>query len=210
MPISVILVSSGIFHPNLLARATLRRILSGAERFSLRKVASLEQAVELDWADYAALVLYVHHKRISDEALAWLDGYLRGGGGLLALHSASASFKALQRYQAMLGGRFRAHGRVSRFRVRPGEGAARQFGVDAPFEVFDERYLHEMIEVDSVDFVSEGPEGAEPFVWTRRHGAGRVCYCAAGHTAASLRHPQVQRILVNGLIWAAGNGSEGR
>jgi type 1 glutamine amidotransferase len=55
-----------------------------------------------------------------------------------------------------------------------------------------------------VHYVSRAGDAPEPFVWTRRHGDGRVCYCAAGHTTSSMRHPAVQRLILQGLRWCIG------
>nr|WP_272212313.1 ThuA domain-containing protein [Marinicella sp. W31]MDC2878226.1 ThuA domain-containing protein [Marinicella sp. W31] len=42
-----------------------------------------------------------------------------------------------------------------------------------------------------------------PVVFTTTHGAGRVFYCALGHTADELKIPHVRTILTRGLLWAA-------
>ncbi len=200
----ILMISSGVFHPNLLARFWFERNLMRSGHFQFSRAASLEALAKLDMAEFAAIVLYVHHKTLSAAALERLDAYLGGGGGLLAVHSASASYKQSDAFAAILGGRFSAHGPVSSFSVRPITLGANPFRVREEFSIKDERYLHEVKAVDCVDFVSEGPDGMEPFVWRRAHGSGRICYCAAGHTAAGVRHPGVQQILVDGLLWAAG------
>jgi len=42
-----------------------------------------------------------------------------------------------------------------------------------------------------------------PQIWTRRHGKGRVFYCALGHCAKDFQIPEVLEIVRRGLLWAA-------
>ena len=205
--IPVLCVSSGLFHPSLSARWALQRALAGAHRFELSRVSSLEQLPLLNPDNFRALVLYMHQKSITSEALGCLDQYVRRGGGLLAVHSAAASFKQEPRYHALLGGRFDRHGPVERFSVQPGLVEDEIFSLRGLFTLRDERYLHQLVGEVRVHYASLSGGTPEPFVWTRRHGAGRVCYCAAGHTSESMRHPAVRRILIEGLAWAAGESA---
>ncbi len=200
----VLLVSSGLFHPSLPCRLALLGLLGGARRFELVRAASLERLPGLDMERFHALVLYIHQKAISPAALDCLERFVRRGGGLLALHSAAASFKAEARYHALLGGSFFTHGPVERFSVQPGQVEDEIFSQRGLFSLRDERYLHRLASEVRVHYASLAGGKPEPFVWTRLHGAGRVCYCAAGHTLESLRHPAVRRIILEGLAWAAG------
>jgi type 1 glutamine amidotransferase len=219
MAIPILLISQGIFHPSLLCRYWLKQGLDAARRFEIYTAPSIEFLRALDTgpfqADepyraptpYKAIVLYFHRKTISAEALDRLDGYIRQGGGCLAIHSASASFKMEPRYFEILGGRFSRHGPVGAFAVQPVDPGG-IFSQTGPFTLRDEAYLHDFGSAaphqNTVHFAAEINGQREPLVWTRQHGAGRVCTIAAGHTAASLRHPTIQKILIEGLQWAAG------
>lgn len=202
----IVLVSQGWIHPDLFARRALRQTLQDAGVASL-ELPSLERLPEVSLSEYRAVVLYFHHKSISPAALKSLDEYVRRGGGLLAIHSAAASFKEEEDYTALLGGRFVSHGKVGDFRVEPVGGYEEIFGEFEPFTAHDERYLHETDPSIRVHFVSRAGGRTEPFAWTRRHDDGRVCYCAAGHTAASMRHPAIRRLLLAGLEWCAGGAA---
>jgi type 1 glutamine amidotransferase len=199
-----LLVSAGIFHPPLAGRLALRRILEGAGGFYLETAASLEALPGLDLSRFRAVILYFHHKSVSAEALSRLEGFLQAGGGCLGIHSASASFKGQGRYFELLGGRFSSHGPVDTYTIFPTQPADPIFGSLSPFEIRDERYLHEYDPENTIHFYTPVGEKREPVVWTRRCGEGRACYCSAGHTASSLRHPAIQQVLIRGLRWAAG------
>jgi len=42
-----------------------------------------------------------------------------------------------------------------------------------------------------------------PVAWTKYYGQGRVFYCSLGHHAAVVRQPEVLRLCLRGLLWAA-------
>lgn len=206
---SVLLISDGIVHPPMLGRFWLRRGLKAMPGYRFQRLASLEALPGLTLKSFQGMVLYVHHETLSAAALENLEGFVRQGGGLLAVHSASASFKQEERYFAILGGRFREHGPIELFRVQPATPQDEVFREAAAFSVTDELYRHEYDPDNRVHFytavdTTTGTE-REPVVWTRSYGHGRVCYCALGHTAATIRHTQVQQILQRGLTWVCGN-----
>ena len=203
--IPILYVSSGLTHPSLPARLAVQSALAASQRFALSRVSSLERLPFLNLDHIQAMVLYIHHKTISESALDCLERFLQRGGGLLGIHSVSASFKTEPRFHALLGGRFDKHGPVETFSVQPGLVEDEIFSARGLFALRDERYLHKLVGDVRVHYASLSGGDPEPFVWTRRHGAGRVCYCAAGHTLEGVRHPAVQRILIEGLTWAAGD-----
>jgi type 1 glutamine amidotransferase len=196
------LVTDGIFHPPLAGRLALQRALRevGAYRFSL--AGGLEELPD-DFGDAAALVLYFHQVTISKEALDRLDRFVDGGGGVLALHSATASFKEEPHYFEILGGRFTGHGPVSTFELRPTAEADVFEGIPF-FTVRDECYLHDTSPDIQVHFTAQVGRLTVPAVWTHRYGDGRVCYAVPGHRTSSIRNPYFQEVLRRGLDWVSG------
>jgi type 1 glutamine amidotransferase len=173
--------------------------------YRFQRVASLEALPGLKAESFRGMVLYIHHETISPAALESLEGFVRQGGGLLAVHSASASFKQEERYLDILGGSFREHGPIERFRVEPVVDQDEVFDAISAFSVTDELYRHDYDPDNRIHFHTPVGEEHEPVVWTRRYGQGRVCYCALGHTVSTMHHPQVQQILRRGLGWACGH-----
>jgi type 1 glutamine amidotransferase len=204
----ILLVSAGVVHPSWLGRVWLREFLESLAGYRVRRVSSLEDIKKRTLSQYAAMVLYFHRKNVSAEALQALGHYTRSGGGLLALHSASASFKAQERYFGILGGRFERHGPVQEFLVQPAAQPEAAFQGMAAFHIKDELYRHTWDPQNEIQFFTQVEGMQEPVVWTRRFGMGRVCYCALGHRAAVLRHPAVQQILRQGLAWACRSDTE--
>jgi type 1 glutamine amidotransferase len=199
----VLLVSDGLVHPSLVGRFWLRRALTALPGYRFRRVSSLEALPRLPPDSFRAIVLYVHHSTISLAALEHLKTFLERGGGLLAVHSASASFKEEPRYHDILGGRFVGHGPVEAFVVQPAVSQDEAFGDVSEFSVRDELYRHEYDAANRIHFHTRVDQECEPVVWTRRRGRGRVCYCALGHTASVMRHPRVHQILRRGLAWVS-------
>ena len=204
MDTQVLLVSDGLFHPSLPCRFWLRRALTALPGYRFAHASSLEALPRLSLDPFRAIVLYVHHDTLSAAALDCLDAYLERGGGLLALHSASASYKEEPRFYDILGGRFVTHGPVEEFAVQPSSPEDEIFRDIPEFSVRDELYRHEYDPANRIHLHTRVGEEREPVVWTRRRGQGRVCYCALGHTVGAVRHPQVQQVLHRGLAWVGG------
>lgn len=201
METPILLVSDGLVHPSVLCRFWLRRALAALPGYRYQQAASLESLVSLPPDSFRAIVVYVHHDTLSAAALECLDLFLSQGGGLLALHSASASFKDEPRYYDILGGRFDHHGPVEDFVVQGADRGDEIFGGIPSFSVRDELYRHEYDAANRIHFCTAVGDDREPIVWTRYQGQGRVCYCALGHTVSVMREAYVQQILQRGLSW---------
>jgi type 1 glutamine amidotransferase len=195
---NVLLVSDGIFHPPFLGRMVLHKTLKQTDDFTFRHVSSLEK-LPSDVDSFSAFVLDYHHKTISDSALKQLDDFVRNGGGILAIHAATASFKQSMPYFKILGGRFIGHGKVERLTVESLKGEI--FGSSGDFFVRDELYIHELEPGIEVHFTAKHEGKDVPVVWTYQHGNGKVCYAVPGHTSATMSNPTYQKILQRGLKW---------
>jgi type 1 glutamine amidotransferase len=197
----ILLISRGVLHPTLRARRLLRAALSTGGSIRLHEINSIEK-LPPDLERYAAVVLYFHQKEISESALTRLEEYVASGGGLLGVHSATASFKQQPRYHRLLGGRFTGHGAIKPFAVVPcgDEGI---FSGLSPFTIRDELYFHDLQPDINAHFCSWAESGAVPVVWTRQQGQGRVCYVMFGHTISAIRDESVRQVLQRGLDWVS-------
>jgi type 1 glutamine amidotransferase len=202
----VLLISDGFFHPPFLARRAVRETLETTAGTHFTQVGHLNDLLGLDVERYRAMVLYFHHKQADPEAFAAFERFVRRGGGILAIHSATASFKDQAReergrYFEILGGRFTGHGPVEAFAVQPAGGIDPTFEGIKPFAVKDELYLHDLQPDIRIQFASLHEGELQPLVWTRQEGDGRVCYVGPGHRAQTMQQPPVQAILQRGLLW---------
>ena len=194
----ILLVTDGDSHPTLLGRLILHVTLRKLDGFSFEHVSSLEKLpASLD--SYSALVLYYHHERISDSALGKLDEFVKRGGGILAIHATTASFKETMPYFKILGGRFIGHGKVEDFEVQKVRDDIFN-GIDN-FVITDELYIHELEPNIEVHFTAKLDGKDVPVAWTYRYGKGKVCYAVPGHTTGTMKNKTYQEVLKRGLAW---------
>ena len=196
----ILLVTDGIFHPPYTARMELNKTLGKLEDFSFDHIRSMER-LPMDLEHYSALVLYFHHKEISASALEALKRFVTNGGGVLAIHSATASFKQTKEYFEILGGRFTGHGAVETIQVKGKRSEI--FGHIGNLVIKDELYLHELEPGIVVHFTAKHAGQDVPVVWTYCYGKGKVCYAVPGHTTKTMRSPAYQEILLRGLRWVS-------
>lgn len=198
----VLLVTDGIFHPPFLARINLHKTLAELDSFEFQHIRSMEKLPGY-LKDFSAIVIFLHHKKISNRALAQLDDFVSNGGGILGIHSATAAYKEQLHYFEILGGRFVGHGTVAPFTIKPVPES--DIFADIPaFTVKDELYIHELQPGITPHFTTTH-EGQEiPVVWTYRYGQGRVCYAVPGHRTETMQNETYQKILQRGLIWVCG------
>lgn len=194
---NILLVTDGTFHPPLVGRLRLHKMFSQMDGFSFEHVSSLEK-LPADLSSFSALVLHFHHKTISPSALERLDTFVKNGGGILAIHAATASFKQTLPYFKILGGRFVGHGAVERFQVERLEGGIFDIG---DFEVRDELYIHDLEPDIEVHFTAKHEGKDVPVVWTKQYGKGKVCYAVPGHTTGTMGNKTYQEVLKRGLEW---------
>ncbi len=64
----VLLITDGIFHPPYFGRVALKKALAELDGFEFQHVRSMEK-LPADLKDFSALVIYLHHKKISQSAL---------------------------------------------------------------------------------------------------------------------------------------------
>jgi type 1 glutamine amidotransferase len=201
MPKNILMITDGRLHPPLMGRFWLRYVLAGMQGFNFARVNSMEEILNLDLSGFHGMVLYFHHDVISEDALNAFDAFVSGGGGALAIHSVTASFKESDHFTEIIGGKFTEHGPVEAFTVMPVKPKNEIFGGIQEFQVTDELYLHDLQPDIKTHFNALHQDQLVPMVWTRHHGTGRVCYACPGHRAASMRVVQYQQVLMRGLEW---------
>lgn len=133
---------------------------------------------------------------------AFVD-YVRGGKGLLVVHSGSAGYSEMPVLRGLMGGTFLQHPPQCPVTVEPKEGHPLTAGC-IPFTLSDEHY-HMALDDDGADvfLTTTSEHGSQPGGWTRLEGEGRVCLLTPGHTAEVWLHPSFQALLRNGLRWCS-------
>ena len=201
----ILYVSDGFFHPSFRARRTVWKLLKAVPGVQVTEVKTLNYLLTLNMNRFKGIVLYVHHKHIALDTMAALAQFVQSGGGLLAIHSATASFKQEPRYFDLIGGRFTGHGPVESITIRPSAENDEIFGDIGEFTVKDELYLHDLKPDILTHFETIYQGSSAPMVWTRYVENGRCCYVCPGHRAETMQQPEIQEILRRGLKWTCVN-----
>jgi len=75
-------------------------------------------------------------------------------------------------------------------------------GID-DFEVEDEIYISAYEPTLHILASAEWHNRAHPMAWVKRYGNGRVFYTTLGHTANTFKQPAMQKLITQGVRWAA-------
>jgi type 1 glutamine amidotransferase len=151
---------------------------------------------------------------------AFID-YVEGGGGLLAVHTATVAGKNTEALEKLLGCKFITHPNDCPVTVQP----VKAHPVTKDVGMFCEKDEHYRLDVypdaDILLASYSPPQGEEskyqedpyhnttawvcPAGLVRTQGKGRVCVLTPGHHLAVWHNAQFQQLLVNALNWCAGN-----
>ena len=179
---------------------------------------SLEVYADVDYiCGFDVIVQNWTMGEILPDELRGLTTAVTRGTGLAGWHGGIVdSFRMATDYLQMVGGQFAAHPHdivdydVS---IRPERRDHPIMTGVADFSVHSEQYwmltdpLSTVLATTTVP-VRDGDPWQEPVespvVWTRNWGKGRIFVNTIGHTPGDLVIPQIQRLTVNGIQWAAG------
>jgi type 1 glutamine amidotransferase len=140
-------------------------------------------------------------EQLTDAQVDGLVRWVRAGGGLLAVHSATVVGNSNPAYEALLGGAFISHPPQFAFTVYP---VSHEHPITAGIEAFtvhDEFYVQRYDRSVSIHMVALDRGVAQPMVWTRAEGAGRVAHIAMGHSELVWNLPPYRQLLQQAAAW---------
>ena len=141
---------------------------------------------------------------------AALQGFVEGGGGVVAIHAASDSHYNWPWYGKMIGGHFARHPQgtpTGQLTVTaPGDPAVTS--LPKSIRRTDEWYYFDdydptsklLITLDPAS-IGEKDVNPNPMAWSHNVGRGRVFYTAMGHTKESYSEPWFLTLVGGGLDW---------
>jgi uncharacterized protein len=204
---NVLVLCDDYWHPARTPRAGLAPLEKAGFQFDWIENAEEWSAERM--AAYHAVILTKSNNVSSSDRAPWVTpeveaafrDYVRGGNGLLVIHSGSAEYGDLPVLRGLLGGVFASHPPQCPVTVRPEAGHLLTTG-SAPFTLVDEHYFMDMDDpgVD-VFMLTQSEHGSQPGGWTRREGEGRVCVLTPGHNLHVWLHPSYQTLILNSLRW---------
>lgn len=208
--VRILVFCDDLYHPAATVRAGLAPLAHNGP-FAFDWVEDASRWDPRILAGYNAVLLAKSNVCSSTDKTPWLAGptehalgdFVRGGGGLVAVHSGTASYKDWPSVRAVLGGVFVGHPPPGLVTVRPRCGHPLCVGVEAPFVIHDEHYQMVLDDPEMEIFLqSETAHGRQPAGWIRREGRGRVAVLTPGHFADVWLHADMQVLLRNALRWA--------
>lgn len=180
--------------------------------------AHLAKLAELKPGDFHAVVFYTVGQSLTPEQESGLKNYVDAGGGVVALHGASASFGHSQTWFRTIGARFAGHAPgLHPLTISVTDPAHPIMKGVGEFQITDEEYTHrfpEGVERHVIARFKERPantsekNGNNDCVWTIQQGKGRVVYSALGHGEEAWTNPAWQKMIVQSILWAAGQPRE--
>ena len=180
----------------------------GAEQWDMLTVNALHWRMEIDrYADVRDRDAF----DLSGADGELISGFVHGGGGLLALHTAVICFDAEPHWHALTGAAWNwdrsSHPPVAELAVQITEAGRRHpitAGIE-PFCIVDELYGLLDGADDFEPLLTATRDGVvHPLLWARPVGAGRVVTDLLGHGVESVTHPAHRTILQRAARWSLG------
>ncbi len=196
----VLMIIGGTAHPFESCASILKTALEVGGQFALE--ITQDRSALADPSSYDAVILYTFGGELTADQEQGLVGYVRGGGGLVAIHCANAKLDKYGDYTEMVGTVFITHGPVSDFTVETSPDAASYLPrLTSSFDIMDEFYVCERRTQAELRVFQEGLWQFERhhMGYVRDYGQGRVLYTALGHDERAFNHPDFQDLIFKGL-----------
>jgi uncharacterized protein (TIGR03000 family) len=178
--------------------------------------AHMERLADAKRSDYDVLLFYTSGYKMNENQERAIKRFLDEGGGIVAIHGASLTFANSDFWFKLVGARFKGH--------IPGTHKLNIVITDTKhpitrgvhdFTIVDEEYKHKFADVPKhvLARFRERPPASDQsenmdILWTRDVGKGRLFYSALGHDAKAWGNPSWQKLMVQGICWAAGRPRE--
>lgn len=197
----LIIACSDEYHP----LETLGEMMSGWLKDSAMQHVTLckdRSAITEDLDEYDMLILAMTPYKFSSAEEDALVSFVTDGKKLMAIHTATAVDAKNEKYVEMVGGRFVTHSPYHEFTVNVADPGHPVVEGVKDFEITDELYvLDRTPSAASVLLTAEWDGRAQPMLYTRAHGRGKVLYNALGHGMDAYENPNLEKLIVQGARW---------
>ncbi len=178
--------------------------------FAQCQIAEKEQSLKQPVTGYDVVVMFKEAEKLDPVEEKNLCSFVQQGGGFVGVHAASDCSEDNQEYINMLGAKFVDHD--------PGLPTGKVFFSDtnhplardmSDFTVTDEFYQLDVRDKKADVFLSFIRHGVQmPLALTKTYGKGHVFYIGLGHHELVYHNPSFQRLLMRGVVFAAGKYPE--
>ena len=196
----ILMIIGGTAHPFGRCAAIFKAAMEETGQFAVE--VTQDRSGLTDLSGYDAVVMYTVGGEMTREQEQGLCGYVRGGGGLFAIHCANAEMGAFTEYQEMVGTRFTGHGPQAEFSVETMADCGDILPRLSPaFAITDEFYrVERTTDADLRDFQHGTWQFARHSLgYVRNYGEGRVLYTALGHDERAFAHVDFQDLCAKAL-----------
>jgi type 1 glutamine amidotransferase len=205
--VKTLVLCDDYWHPARIARASLGELKGTEFIFDFMENAR-------DWSQetmmqYPLVILTKSNHVSSTDQTEWMTDavqaafadFVRGGNGLLDIHSGTAEYTDKPVLRRLLGGVFTHHPEQCPVTMNPHQSHPLSTGI-APFTLKDEHYFIALNDSQADVFMTTTSEhGTQPGAWRRVEGEGRVAVLTPGHNLEVWLHPSFQALLLNSLRW---------
>ncbi len=227
-----VLVISGGRHPYEESTPILESFLRGAGHDVTVTEDASPLADGSAMSGYDALVFNTRRENVpdfgdwtlSESQMQGLKDYVSGGGGFVCIHIATCVAAAWPEYHDITGGGWISgtsyHPPYGEFTVNVSQAGHPGASGIADFSTNDELYMNLAIKDGNDVFITGtaddgtwpwGPDrnpthmpgGTYPLGWTRKYGDGNVFVLLLGHDGRSFETTEFQKLVLNGVDWAA-------
>ena len=227
-----LLVLSGGRHPYEESTPILESFLKGAGHDVTVTEDASPLADGSVMSGYDALVFNTRRENVpdfgdwtlSESQMQGLKNYISNGGGFVCIHIATCVAAAWPEYHDITGGGWISgtsyHPPYGEFTVNVSQAGHPGVSGIADFSTNDELYMNLAIKDGNDVFLTGAaedgtwpwgpdrnptfmPGGTYPLGWTRNYGDGNVFVLLLGHDGRSFETPEFQKLVLNGVDWAA-------
>ncbi len=210
--------TTGFRHPSIAPGVAALRRLAAANDFSIQQTEDPADFNDDNLARFDVVVwLNTDSEVLNEGARRAFERYIRGGGGWVGVHAASASEYDWAWYGQLLGGAayFRGHPAIQPARVQI-EIADHPSTAHLPqsYVATDEWYsfranprssVRVLMTLDESSYgVGDLAMGDHPIAWYHEFDGGRAWYTALGHPNELYDDAMFTQHLLGGILWAAG------
>lgn len=207
----------GFIHNNTKAAVEMLQKLGADNKFAVDVTEDPAAFTPDNLAKYNALVFTSTNNQIfeTEEQQAAFQKYIRNGGGLVGIHSATGSMRGWPWFAQMIGGRFQRHPKLQPFTIKVVDKThpSTAFLGDT-WKWEDEFYFHTLLAEDNHVLLAgdlktltdktkpETRDSLYPLAWCRNFEGGRVWFTALGHKPEYYADENFRKHVLGGIVWA--------
>lgn len=185
-------------------KSVITEVLDKTGDFDVTVAPSFDALQADNLKKFDEVLFYGSGGNLRDAQMKGLEEFVAGGGAMSGVHATDAH-KQSDIYWHLMGGRFTTHG-GGKFTVYLTDPKHPVTAGMKDFEIQDETYQnkeHPLAKLECLGRMNRGNE-KQCMVWVQPIGKGRVFNTTLGHGREAWVNPQFQRLVVRGLLWAAG------